>query len=100
MCCFVQITLKDKYQLTSVAYATKHVPILKLLNCTDESIQQQAFVYAASNGSLDALEYMLTDNTYSSIDINGIDYVHGETGESESRNELRESSRNQCSPFE
>ncbi|CAF0763490.1 unnamed protein product [Adineta ricciae] len=73
------ITLKDKYQLTSVAYATKHVAILKLFNYTDESIQQQAFVYAASNGSLDALEYMLTDNTYSSIDINGIDYVHGET---------------------
>ncbi|CAF3034247.1 unnamed protein product [Rotaria socialis] len=73
------ITLKDKYQLTAVAYATKHVSILKLLNCTDESIKQQAFVYAASTGSLDALEFMLTDNHYSTIDINGTDYVHGET---------------------
>ncbi|CAF1399925.1 unnamed protein product [Adineta steineri] len=73
------IILKDKYQLTAVAYATKYVPILKLFNCEDESIQQQAFVYAASNGSLDALEYMLTNNNYSSIDINGIDSIHGET---------------------
>ncbi|UJR26548.1 hypothetical protein I4U23_007871 [Adineta vaga] len=73
------ITIKDKYQLTTVAYATKHVPILKLLDCKDDFIQQQAFVYGASNGSLDALEYMLTDNTYLAIDINGIDYVHGET---------------------
>ncbi len=72
--------MKDKYQLTAVAYATKHVPILKLLNCKDKSIQQQAFVYAASNGSLDALEFMLTDNNYSCIDINGIDSIHGETG--------------------
>lgn len=50
------------------------------MNCTDVSIKQQAFVYAASNGSLDALEFMLTDNNYSTIDINGMDYVHGETG--------------------
>jgi hypothetical protein len=72
--------LKDKYQLTAVSYATKYVSILKLFNCTDESIKQQAFVYAASNGSLDALEFMLTDNNYSTIDINGIDSIHGETG--------------------
>ena len=74
------MTIKDKYQLTAVAYATKHVPILKLLTCKEESIQQQAFIYGASNGSLDALEFMLTDNNYSSIDINGIDSIHGETG--------------------
>ncbi|CAF0776951.1 unnamed protein product [Rotaria sordida] len=73
------ITLKDKYQLTAVAYATKYVSILKLFNCTDESIKQQAFVHAASNGSLDALEFMLTDNNYSIIDINGMDCIHGET---------------------
>ncbi len=72
--------MKDKYQLTAVAYATKYVSILKLFNCTDDSIKQQAFVYAASNGSLDALEYMLTDNNYSTIDINGIDPINGETG--------------------
>ena len=76
----VQLMSKDKYQLTAIAYATKHVPILKLLNCTDDSIKQQAFVYAASNGSLDALEFMLTDHNYSTVDINGIDFIHGETG--------------------
>ncbi len=66
--------------MTAVAYATKYVSILKLFNCEDESIKQQAFVHAASNGSLDIFEFMLTDNTYSTIDINGIDPIHGETG--------------------
>ena len=72
--------MKDKYQLTAVSYATKYVHILKLFNCTDDTIKQQAFVYAASNGSLDALEFMLTDNNYSTNDINDIDSIHGETG--------------------
>jgi hypothetical protein len=84
--------LKDKYQLTAVAYATKHVPILKLFNCKDESVKQQAFVYAASNGVLDIFEFMLTDNNYSTVDINGIDSTHGETGKliekQKERNEL------------
>ena len=72
--------MKDKAQLTAIAYATKYVSILRLFHCTDQSIKQQAFIYAASNGSLDALEYMLTHNDYSTIDINEIDSVHGETG--------------------
>lgn len=75
-----QITLKDKHQLTAVAYATKHVNILKLFPPMDPWIQQQAFVHAASIGSLGALEWLLTDRIYSAIDINGIDEIHGETG--------------------
>ena len=78
-----QITLKDKNQLTAIAYATKHVNILKSFPPQDSWIQQQAFVYAASIGSLEALEWMLTDRNYSSIDINGIDSIHGETGQEE-----------------
>ncbi len=72
--------MKDKYQITAVSYATKYVHILKLFNGIDDSIKQQAFVYAASNGSVDALEFMLTDKNYSTININDIDSIHGETG--------------------
>lgn len=72
--------MKDRSQLTAVAYATRYVSILKLFHSADQSIKQQAFIYAASNGSLQALEYMLTDQQYSSIDINAIDPIHGETG--------------------
>ena len=82
-----QITLKDKHQLTAVAYATKHVNILKLFPPLDPWVQQQAFVHAASIGSLGALEWMLTDRTYSAIDINGIDAIHGETGRVERERE-------------
>ncbi len=56
--------MKDKYQITAVSYATKYVNILKLFNSIDDSIKQQAFVYAASNGSVDALEFMLTNKNY------------------------------------
>lgn len=66
--------------MTAIAYATKHLSIVKLFPETDPSIQQQAFVYAAANGSLDAVAFLLDDNRYSSVDINQVDSVHGETG--------------------
>lgn len=72
--------MKDKQQLTAIAYATKHVNILKLFPDTDPVIQQHAFVYAAANGSLDALQYLLTNHQYSAVDINEIDAINGETG--------------------
>lgn len=68
-----------------MAYATKHVNVLKLFPRTESIIQQQAFVYAAANGSLAALEFILIDDQYSMIDINGLDPVHGETGTFEAR---------------
>lgn len=74
------MNMKDRSQLTAVAYATKSVSILKYFHSADPSIKQQALIYAASNGSLDALEYIVTDEHYSTIDINAIDPIHGETG--------------------
>jgi hypothetical protein len=77
--------LNDKHQLTALAYATKHVHVLRIFPCINSNIQQQAFVYAASNGSLAALEFILTDHNYASVDINGLDSIHGETGSISSR---------------
>lgn len=77
----MQINTKDRSQLTAVAYATKYVSILKYFHSAEQSIKQQAFIYAASNGSLDALQYIVTDEYYSTIDINAIDPIHGETGQ-------------------